>query len=180
MKAMLVGLMIAQTASSFSPEPAHIEYLVMCPTMLCLMGGVATGLVGLAYAHANFSPNPEDPAYSFFRHMAVVTVMALSSAVGASLVAYPLGGFFDIPRQTSFTQTLLGGLAGGWIGTLLIPPSMLTRMEGKVLALVSASFFASVGAAVAYDWPYLKGAYTREENTPPPPQVRLHYRWTFP
>lgn len=167
MALLLPLLLLAQ----FQSEPEHTGFLVACPVMLCTLGGAATGLVGFAYASANF-PSGEEPAYDWIRHSATVFVIGLSSSVGSSITAHLVGkNLFEIPVRTPFSRTFLGGLAGGIFGTFLIPPSMLYKPEGKALALVSASFFSSIGAALAYEWPYLREDFQSE------PAVQVAVVW---
>ncbi len=176
MVSALVLLVLVQqgTWEDMPPEPEHVGYLLICPLTLCWMGGMVTGATGLAFANANFPPYAEDSTYSFFRHTAMAITTALSASLGASLVAYPMGGMFDIPRSRSFGQTFAGGLAGGLLGFFLIPPSLIPRPSGKILVLMSSSFFASVGAALAYDWSYVRGTYTPEPSLA---SLRLYFRF---
>lgn len=162
MVALSVLLLAAQLPVE---EPDPVPYLVACPVMLCTLGGAATGLVGYAYAHANFASSQDEP-YDFIRHMATVTVMATAASFGASVVAYPFGKLMDLPARVTYPSVLAGSFVGGFFGTLLIPPSMLTRGEGKFLALLSSSFFASVGASVTYAWPYLREAFQPDTTAP--------------
>jgi len=160
--------LLLQVTSATGPVDTgeHVGYLVACPLAVCWMGAAATGLVGLAYAHAQMPPARTE-AMQWVRHVSTAAMVALTAAVGAAAVAYPLGGLFEIPRRASLSQTYLGALAGGMLGTFLVPPGTLMRPEGKVLVLLSASFFASVGAALAYDWPYLRDGYRSGESPPP-------------
>ena len=168
---MTPGLLFLITQLGPAPEPEHTGYLIACPLMLCTLSGAATGLVGLAYASANF-PAGEEPAYSALRHGATALVVGVSSALGASTTAYLVGrNLFDIPPRVSFGRTFLGGLAGGVFGLMLIPYGMLSRTEGKVLALVSASFFSALGASLVYEWPYLQENFQPEPS--PPLTVRV-------
>jgi len=173
----MLGWILLMAQMDPALEPAHIPFLVFCPTLLCTLGGAATGLVGLAYASANFSTG-EEPAYDLFRHAGTALVVGLSSALGSSTVAYLSGkNLFDIPPRASFGQTFLGGLAGGVFGLMLVPYGMLSRPEGKALALVSASFFSALGASLAYDWPYIRENFQQEnqqENS-----VTLAFRLAF-